>query len=151
MVKDCYTDADIVDFIAYKYQDLYTSVPFNANDMDEIRSDLSVSIQNASGECILSCNDVLKAVDILKLHKIDRRKVLSSDYLKKAGHGNYVHFAVLLSGIIVHGYAPDDLCVSTIIPISKGKNQNVAHSDNYGVITLSSIFRKICDLIVLDL
>ena len=42
-------DADITDFFAHKYQDLYTSVSFNVNDMDEIRSDLSAYIQEVSG------------------------------------------------------------------------------------------------------
>ena len=52
-------------------------MPFNVNDMDEIRSNLSASIQVVSGECIFSCNDVLKAADKLKLHKADGVK----DYL----------------------------------------------------------------------
>ena len=71
MVDDCYTVVDISDFFARKYQDLYTSVPFNVNDMDEIWSDLA-SIQDVSSECVFSCNNVLKAVDKLKLHKADR-------------------------------------------------------------------------------
>ena len=58
-------------------------MPFNVNDMDEIRSELNASIQLVSDECIFSCNDVLKVVDKLKLHKSDGSKGLSSDYFKK--------------------------------------------------------------------
>ena len=43
----------------------------NVNYMDEIRSDLSASVQVVSDEYISSCNEVLKAVDKLKLHKAD--------------------------------------------------------------------------------
>ena len=77
MVDDCFTDADIADFFAHKYQDLYTSVPFNVNDLVEIRSDLRASVQVVSGQYIFSGDDVLKAVDELKLHKADGVK----DYL----------------------------------------------------------------------
>ena len=66
-------------------------MPFNVNDMDEIRTDRSASIEVVSGECIFSCNDVLKAVNKLKLHKCYGSKGLSSDYFKKAGHDLYVH------------------------------------------------------------
>ena len=52
-------------------------VLFHANDMNEIQSDLSASNQVVSGKCIFSCNDVLKAVDKLKLHKAEGLK----DYL----------------------------------------------------------------------
>ena len=60
-----------------------------------------------------------------------------------------MHVALLLSGILVHGYIPDDLSISTIIPIHKGKNSN--DFTNYKGIALSSIFCKIFDLIVLGL
>ena len=62
-----------------------------------------------------------------------------------------MHAVFLLSGILVHGYIPDDLSVSTIIPIPKGKNQNVTDSTNYRGIALSLIFCKIGNLIILDL
>ena len=75
------TDTDIAAFFAHKYQDRYTTVPLNVNDMDEIRSYLSAYIQVVSGECIFSCNDVLKAVDKLKLHKADGVK----EYCKMFG------------------------------------------------------------------
>ena len=77
MVDDCCIDADTADLFAHKYHDLYTSVPSNVNDMDVIRPDLSASIQVVSGECIFSSNDVLMAVDKLKLYKADGVK----DYL----------------------------------------------------------------------
>ena len=62
-----------------------------------------------------------------------------------------MHVTFLLSGTLVHGYIPDDLSVSIIIPIPKGKKSNVTDSANYRGIALSSILCKICDLIVLDL
>ena len=44
---------------------------------------------------------------------------------------------------------PDDFVSSTTVPIPKGCNVNLTVSDNYRGITLSSIFGKVLDLIVL--
>ena len=44
------------------------------NDMHEIRSVLTASIQVVSDECMFSYNDVLKVVDKLKLHRFDEVK-----------------------------------------------------------------------------
>ena len=150
MVDDCYTNTDIADFFTHKYQHLYTSVPFTVIDIDEIRSDLSASIQVISGECIFSSNDVLTAVDKLELHKAAAVK----DYFhitKKPGHDLYVHVAFLLSGILVHGYIPDGVSVGAIIPVPIGNNSNVTDSIDYKRIALSSIICNLCVLIVLDL
>jgi len=56
--------------------------------------------------------------------------------------------ASLFSGMLVHGNVPDDLRTSTSIPIPKSRNANLTDSNNRGI-TLSSIFRKLCDLIEL--
>ena len=55
---------------------------------------------------------------------------VSFEYFKKSGHDLNVHVAYLLSDILVHVYIPDHLSVSTIIPITKGKNSNVTDSAN---------------------
>ena len=74
MVADCYTDADDADFFPQKCQNLYTSVPFTAIDMEVILSKLSAYIHDVREECIFSCNEDLKAANKLKLHKADELK-----------------------------------------------------------------------------
>jgi hypothetical protein len=49
---------------------------------------------------------------------------------------------------LTHGCVPDDMSVSTMIPIPKGRNTNLTDSANYRGISLSSLFGKIFDLIV---
>jgi len=51
--------------------------------------------------------------------------------------------------MLVHGAVPDDFVSSTTVPIPKGSNVNLTVSDDYRGITLSSIFGKVLDLIVL--
>ena len=52
--------------------------------------------------------------------------------------------------IAIHGTAPDSFLHSTIVPIPKGKNGNVSDSANFQGITLSSIYGKLFDNIVLS-
>jgi len=51
----------------------------------------------------------------------------------------FCHVALLLSAMVVHGHCPEQLNVSTLIPIPKGCNVNSADSNNYRGIALSPI------------
>jgi len=62
----------------------------------------------------------------------------------------HVHIAMLLTGCFMHGCVPDELCVSSVTPISKGNNSDLSDSNNYRGISLSSIVCKIIDLIILS-
>ena len=61
-----------------------------------------------------------------------------------------MHIALLFTGLVIHGYVPDDFSSCAIIPIPKGKQANVTDSGNYRGIALCSIFTKIFDLIMLS-
>jgi len=50
----------------------------------------------------------------------------------------------------VHGFVPDVLRLSTIVPIPKGKNTNPTDSSNYRGVALGSLLGKVFDLLLLD-
>ena len=52
--------------------------------------------------------------------------------------------------MISHGCVPNDLLLSTIIPIPKNKRKSLSKSDNYRAIALSSIMGKLLDKILLN-
>ena len=52
--------------------------------------------------------------------------------------------------MLVHGFAFDDLLISFIVPIPKGKTVLSSDSSNYRGIALSSIFGKVFDRIVIN-
>ena len=56
----------------------------------------------------------------------------------------------MLSALIVHGIITDDLSVTTILPIPKGKNLNYSNSANYRGIALGSIIGKIFGAYILN-
>jgi len=55
----------------------------------------------------------------------------------------------MFTAIVVHGTVPDSFLYSTIIAIPKGKHGNMSDSSNFRGITLSSIYGKLFDNIVL--
>jgi hypothetical protein len=85
----------------------------------------------------------------LKPGKHDGHMGLSSDHVKHACDEWYTHASLFLTALTVHGCITDDLSVSTVLPIPKGKNLNYAVSANYRGIALSSLFGKIFDAYVL--
>jgi hypothetical protein len=74
---------------------------------------------------------------------------LSTDNFIHACDELFVHVACLLNCIFIRGSVPDDFVVGTTIPILKNKNVNVARSENYRGITLSSVFGRILDNIIM--
>jgi hypothetical protein len=138
--------------IAAKYRELYTSVPYNIAEMQEILCNVGDSLAGASvpADCIFSASDVEDAVLRLKSHKREGSSELSSDHIISAGYDCFTFVAWLLTAITVHGSVPDIFRLSTIVPIPKGRNVNVSDSSNFRGIASSSIFGKILDNIILS-
>jgi hypothetical protein len=151
-VVDGRTEAfDIAKLFADKYRDLYSSVPYDVNDMQSIQSEVNILLKTISShaDCTINLHDLISAVSRLKAHKNDGGTGLTSDHIINAGNDCYVHMAMLFSAIIAHGTVPDSFLYSTIVPIPKGKHGNVSDSSNFRGITLSSIYGKLFDNIVL--
>src|SRR5664279_2399223 len=80
---------------------------------------------------------------------IGTRLTVYSDHIINAGDDCHTHMARLFTAIVVHGTVPDSFLYSTIVPIPKGKHGNASDSSNFRGITLSSIYGKLFDNIVL--
>lgn len=65
-----------------------------------------------------------------------------------AGDDLAVYIARLISSCILHGYVPDDLCLSAVTAIPKGNNADLRELNNYRGISLSCIIRKIINLVL---
>ena len=144
-------DADIANCFGEKYKDLYNSVPYNESELEitknELKSDISLYCD--VDELLVSPSEIKCAINKLNAGKSDGTVGLMSDHFLNAGSGLYIHLSNLLTGLLTHGFIPDDLSISSVIPISKGKNCCLNDSNNYRGICLSSIICKIIDLIIL--
>ena len=149
IVDDISSPEDISNYFASKYQELYTSVSFDEDEINQIRLDVNSNIAGIDFNCIIGYADIKAAVMKLKAGKNDGNLGLSSDYFIHDCNELSVHIAFLNSGLIVHGFAPNDMLISTVIPIPKGRNANITDLSNYRGISLSSIFGKLFDLVIL--
>lgn len=152
VVDDATNPHDISNLFASKYQELYTSVPFDSEELNVMRNDINVAIRHSGFDInsIIGCADIKDAIQRLKPGKNDGNLGLGSDYFINACNELCVHIGFLFSSLVVHGVAPKDMLTSTVIPIPKGKNANVTDSSNYRGITLSSIFGKLFDILILS-
>lgn len=141
----------IAKLFASQYRELYTSVPYDCDEMSRIQNEVEeVIVKNSDYmECKIDFYDVKRAVSCLKSNKNDGGTGLKTDHFINAGNDCLTHVAMLFSSIIVHGAVPDSFLRSSIVPIPKGKHGAGADSTKYRGITLSSIFVKIFDNIVL--
>jgi hypothetical protein len=151
IVDGCSDPNSIAEVFASKYKSLYTSVPYDSTELSSILADIDadLSINGLATDSIINPRDVHEAIVKLNLHKKDGNIGLSSDHFINAAADLSVHIAFLFSAIISHGCVPRDFSTSTIIPIPKKRNVNSTDSDNYRGISLSSVFGKIFDNIVL--
>lgn len=137
---------------ADKYEKLYNSVAYDTLEMDAIRQvvDERVSLAGYTDDCMVTHADVTAAISLLKHNKNDGGRGLSTNHFKFACAEFATHTALLFSGLLTHGSVIDEFLLSTTVPIPKGRNVNLTDSENYRGITLSSVFGRLLDLIILN-
>ena len=147
-------DSDIAELFAQKFSRLYNSVPYDTNEMDALKAKLYKGIQSGCmmAKCKDHCSsiavsDVTGVINLLKSGKRDDHKDLYTDNVIHGPHLLYVYISLLFTSMLCHGYAAEGMLKGTMVPLPKVKGTNKA--DNFRAITLSSIFGKVLDLIIL--
>ena len=137
----------IADLFAHKYEDLYSCVNFNENEMALLKQDINdkVNMIAYNDRCVMTVHDIVDAVARHKSGTHDDYLGLSSDHVQHACQEFHVHSSMMFTSLIVHSSITDDLSSSTFLPFPKGKNLNCSDSANYKGIALSSILGKIFD------
>ena len=93
---------------------------------------------------------IAKAVFDMKTGNSDGFDVLSFDYFKHGTDLLYVYLSWFFNYKLIHGFIPNSLCVSTLIPIQKNRLTSLSDSNNYRAIALSSLFSKIMDACIIN-
>ena len=92
---------------------------------------------------------VSRAIAKLKCSKSDGSTDIMSDHILNGGDKLSVYIGLLFTAMLRHGMTPDGMLTGTMVPIPKGRWANLNSSDNFRAITLSSLFGKILDTIIL--
>ena len=149
-------DDNIGSLFASKAQDLYNSVPYDREEMNQALRDTDARIRSccAAGVCYhrheFSCADVQLAIRRMKCGKKDGIEEFASDFITRGTRRLAVHFSLLFSMILRHGCFPKVFGSSLIIPIPKNKRKSLNDSNNYRTIALGSIVGKLFDMVLLD-
>ena len=142
---------EIANVFLQKYQMLYNSVGYDANQLQIVKDRISQMIaQHAPDDChSFTARDISKAAAQLKRDKHDGNAGLYTDHVKNAPNLFYQHLSELFNAVMRHAFAPDAFRVSVMIPIPKNTRKSLNNSENYRAIALSSILNKLLDKIIL--
>ncbi len=102
------------------------------------------------GNHAITFTDCYYAIKKLKHSKSDGCTGILSNHIIHAGDRLACYLALLFTSMLRHGSSPDGMLLGTMIPLPKGKWINLSCSDNYRAITLSTIFDKLLDFIILN-
>ena len=86
----------------------------------------------------------------LKINKSDGLTGSSSYHFVYAPHRFAVLFTMLINVMLVHGYMPDDMLASVLVPIPKDPRASLTNRGNYRAIALYSSMEKIVDMLISD-
>jgi len=70
-------------------------------------------------------------INCLKLGKSDGKAGLNSDHFKHGCDALVGYLSLLFTALLIQGSVQDELDISTVIPIPKGRELNVRDSENY--------------------
>ena len=155
-IDQAHGDVEISNTFCEKYKTLYTSVPYDVQEMNILFKDMHDGIIHRchNGLCE-SCHnvnveDVCKSIKCIKPCKTDGVDDISSDILINACEELNIHMSLLFTMMLTHGYCPKNMLISTLIPITKDKTKSINNSDNYRAIALGSILCKVLDNVFLS-
>ena len=140
--------------IANAFKDQYAAILRSdfvaAESVNEFCKSLDRSCANCNIDNSFNINDVFTACHQLKRGKKDSDCELISDAIINAPLVFFNCLCILINVIISHGYVPTEWKSGTIFPLLKAATLDKTAIASYRPITLSSLFGKVFDLIVLN-
>ena len=144
---------NISDVFVDKYKSLYNSVSYDNHDMNNLLLKLNDIIEctyegNMSNH--ITFDDVVNSLPQIKCGKNDGLGLIFSDHFIYGTNRLYIMLSLLFNAMIVHGFSPDGLNMSSIQPLIKNRRKSCNESSNYRAIALSSPVAKIFDWVILN-
>ena len=139
-----------------KFKDLYNSVGFDTDQLDQLMSTINKRIQdyrssddqNLNVNYKVTVNDVHNAILEIKSNKKEENG-LNTNHFKAASHRLHVLLSLLFNSMLIHGVAPEEMILGTMSPLIKDPRKTKQCSDNYRSLTIGTSISKIFDMILL--
>ena len=129
------------------YKELLNSCSIDNNSRNNILQ--NVKDCDMANEKILY-TDVASAVKKLKCGKSSGLDNLNSEHFIYASERLYVLLAILFNACLIHGYLPQSIMNSVILPIVKDSKGDVTDKNNYRPIAITTVSSKVLELIIID-
>jgi hypothetical protein len=148
---------NIGNLFSAKYKNMYNTVSYNTDDMDNLMADVNTRIMSecCSSDCVhqheFTVDDIENAITCLNAGKGDGDMAQSTDHLINGTKMLSTMLSLMFKCMIVHGHSPQALLNSTIVSIPKSKRKSANDSNNYRGIALSSSIGKFLDSVILNL
>ena len=123
------------------FQNILNSVP---------RSNFDYTELNNLGFERFTPSHVSVAISHLKTGKSPGPDAITADHIKHADPAVNVLISILVNSSVIHGFLPDGLMESVIVPIIKNPKGVISSRDNYRPIAITSVFSKLIENLILD-
>ena len=155
-VDDIQGDNNIAEHFKNNFENLFNCVSYDDNEMKSLTENINTSIttnnnNDESRTLVIEPELVENGINRLKSGKNDGSLPLKSENLIHSTDILHSFLSVLFSVMIRHGCAPDGMLMGTMVPLPKGKFNDLSKSKNFRALTISSIFGKVLDNIILNI
>ena len=131
------------DLFYNKNKELFNSDGYNEQKMSDLKHKIDTMTNKCSTDnVILNVHDIKEAINKLK-HGKQEESGLFSDHFLNGPDRLFIIICILFNSMIVHGIAPSDFLVGTMIPIVKDHRKSIRQSNNYRTLTLGTILSKV--------
>ena len=149
--------ADITNIFSDKYKSLYNSVGYKTDEMRILNETIEKLIddeemkndQLKDHSHTITVKEVVDAINALKQGKKEENG-LYSNHFKNGTRRLAIILTLLFNCMLVHGTAPDELLLGTMIPLIKDTRGKKQCSDNYRALTIGTGMAKILDIVILN-
>ena len=141
---------NIANLFFNKNKELFNSVGYDDVSMTNLKNNIENMVSDCTPEkLIFNVREVKTAVNSLKNGKKEESG-LDTDHFINGPDRLFVIICLLFNSMMIHGKAPSDFLVGTMIPIIKDYRKSCNRSDNYRTLTLGTILSKVFDILILN-
>ena len=124
------------------YKKLFNLVSSNPRNMLNHKEEFEENMIVTGGKIIGCIKD-------LRNNKAAGLDGLTAEHLKFCSDKVLIMLAMCITTMLIHGYLPQNMISSVIIPVIKDKCGKITCKDNYRPIAISSIFMKVLEKLLL--
>ena len=141
--------AEIANDFKDMYKNIFCAGLTSVDDLSNFRNNLNDLCVNEISQPFTP-EEIASACKKLKPNKKDSDLLLMSNAIINAPPIVFSILCFIVNAIISHGHVPQQWLSGTIFPLLKSANLDKSQPSSYRPITLSSLFGKVLDLLILD-